>query len=681
MELCYRQDNNGKELIVEKLHKNIRIMKHTLKFLAAGLVLVATSLTISAQTTYNIENGIATAKRVDQNDDGTYKVHLETYATGESTTFSTSKPSDIILVLDVSTSMVNNRYPVGSQTTRLAALKTAASNFVDIVYSKAREARQTDEGFDGNRIAIVSFGGWVTDNTNGWKDVEENQTSLKSTINGLTTGNSGTWTSSGLRVAIENYLDGNPRSAREDANLTVVLFTDGEPTVVGTQTVDGQRVTQNTTFHPYIANNSVYYSHLMKSTYNAKVFTVTLLGNNPDNRVIPLAELISSNYPDANATFQSSNAWTYNSSTGRVSATGLSYGDPNNDGIAYHQNVGQQDLNSIFEAIAESAGSAEAEVGSSTQVRDVVSNSFTLPDNVKPADVSVSIWSINPDGIGWTEDSEYDTSDITPVVGTNNSGNSTVTVEGFDYSKDDEEEGRGDGNWVGVRIPDPRDLTQNFYAGRKLVIEFNVEVREGVTGGDTQTNTSESGVYVYNAETQQYECKNYYDVPEKQLPINIKITKTGLRHGESATFEIFKIGPQTNDDGSIVYNALGKPVPNENGSTSTDPEERGWAEWSKVILTNLGADGAKVEKTLKNLNPNYVYLVLEDDWSWSYTTTGSTSGVQSTSSVTVNPFSFKNEEKTTAVKHAEAVMINHFATSEEGEASTQHGKSSKVESF
>lgn len=656
-------------------------MKHTFRFFAAGLILVATSLTISAQT-YNIENGIATAKSVDQNDDGTYKVHLETYATGESTTFSTSIPSDIILVLDVSTSMVNNRYPVGSTTTRLAALKTAAASFVDVVREKAVQARQTDEDFDGNRIAIVSFGGWVTDNTNGWMDVEANSTSLKTTINGLSTGNRGTWTSSGLRVAIENYLDGNPRSAREDANLTVVLFTDGEPTVVGNNvTVDGKSVNQDITFHPYIANNSVYYSHLMKSNYKAKVFTVTLLGNNVDNRVIPFAELISSNYPSANATFQSSNEWTYHSSSGTVSATGLVYGEQNDDGIAYHQNVGQQDLNSIFEAIAESAGSAEAEVGSSTQVRDVVSNSFTLPQGVEPDDISVSVWSIDSDGEGWTEDTEYDTSGIIPVVGTNDSGNSTVTVQGFDYSKDDEDERLGDGNWVGVRIPDPKDLTQNFYAGRKLVIEFNVEVKDGVTGGDTQTNTSESGVYVYNEETKQYECKNYYSIPEKQLPINIKITKTGLRHGESATFEIFKIDPKTNDDGSIVFNALGKPVPNENGSTSTDPEKRGWAEWSKVILTNLGNDGAKVEKTLKNLNPNFVYLVLEDDWSWSYTTTGSASGVQTTSSVTVNPFSFKNVEKTTAVKHAEAVMINHFATSAQGEASTQHGKSSKVESF
>ena len=41
----------------------------------------------------------------------------------------------------------------------------------------------------------------------------------------------------------------------------------------------------------------------------------------------------------------------------------------------------------------------------------------------------------------------------------------------------------------------------------------------------------------------------------------IKISKTGLRHGESATFEIKRSVPKTDDKGNIMYNALGKPVP------------------------------------------------------------------------------------------------------------------------
>lgn len=85
------------------------------------------------------------------------------------------------------------------------------------------------------------------------------------------------------------------------------------------------------------------------------------------------------------------------------------------------------------------------------------------------------------------------------------------------------------------------------------------------------------------------------------------------------------------------------------------------------------------------LDPYWVYMVLEDDWGWAYTMTGDTNqvgdeGTYTTSSVEVNPFRFHNEEKTYAVKHAEAIRINHFKSSERN-ADVEHTKSSKVESF
>ena len=72
--------------------------------------------------------------------------------------------------------------------------------------------------------------------------------------------------------------------------------------------------------------------------------------------------------------------------------------------------------------------------------------------------------------------------------------------------------------------------------------------------------------------------------------------------------------------------------------------------------------------------------MVEDDWGWAYETTGAAS-VQTTSTVEVNPFTFTNKEKEGVLKHAEAVMINHFATSADGKAETEHYKSSKVEHF
>ena len=267
-------------------------------------------------------------------------------------------------------------------------------------------------------------------------------------------------------------------------------------------------------------------------------------------------------------------------------------------------------------------------------------------------------------------------------------------VSGFDYSLDDTSTGAGDGNWVGERVPDPLDPSKNFWAGKKLVIEFKIIANEAATGGvGSATNTSDSGVYVYNKETEQYDKINTFDIPHENLPVNITIKKDGLRIGESATFEIMRIRPKGwNKDGATIeekmanveYNIINKPLPYTDNLATEDKEgkgETGWWTFTKVILTNTTeTNGAVVSKTLLSLDPNYVYVVVEDDWGWAYRTTGATS-VQTTSTVEVNPFTFTNEEKDGVLKHAEAVMINHFATSADGKAETEHYKSSKVEHF
>ena len=170
---------------------------------------------------------------------------------------------------------------------------------------------------------------------------------------------------------------------------------------------------------------------------------------------------------------------------------------------------------------------------------------------------------------------------------------------------------------------------------------------------------------------------NPYEIPHTARPINIKIQKTGLRVGESATFEIQRAEPRKDENGNIVYNALGKPEPKLNAAGEED-----FSTWSKVVLTNKSdTDGALVVKTLLALDPSWVYKVTEDDWGWAYDTKGE-GGVQTTSTVEVNPFKFVNtpNEKATKYKHAEAVTINHFATSATaGDAREEHYKSSKTD--
>ena len=110
----------------------------------------------------------------------------------------------------------------------------------------------------------------------------------------------------------------------------------------------------------------------------------------------------------------------------------------------------------------------------------------------------------------------------------------------------------------------------------------------------------------------------------------------------------------------------------------------GWDDWSKVILTNKGADNASVLKTLYALDPGWVYMVVEDDWGWAYELTGESSH-ETTSDCELNPFTFHNRLRTEnaagdpIVKHAEAVTINHFQTKDGSEvAREEHYKSSKT---
>ena len=88
-------------------------MKHTFKYILFISALFSFSMTSFAQdvrdTYHNEGKGVATGKQVSgPNDDGSYTITLETFATGESVSITQSLPADIVLVLDLSQSMTQN---------------------------------------------------------------------------------------------------------------------------------------------------------------------------------------------------------------------------------------------------------------------------------------------------------------------------------------------------------------------------------------------------------------------------------------------------------------------------------------------------------------------------------------------------------------------------------------------
>lgn len=78
----------------------------------------------------------------------------------------------------------------------------------------------------------------------------------------------------------------------------------------------------------------------------------------------------------------------------------------------------------------------------------------------------------------------------------------------------------------------------------------------------------------------------------------------------------------------------------------------------KLVVTGNGKEFT--ESRISALAPNYVYMLWEDDWSWTYQTQDQ-NGKITTRGATVNPFKITNKPGED-VKHSEAIVTNDFKT-------------------
>ena len=476
------------------------------------------------------------------NSDGTYKIRLESYSTGTVTQQTTTKPTDIVLVLDQSGSMAEKfskvsranadkeagktegayltpndeelRYKDGKweyyhdgffggqweaysgntfYSSRLLALKTAATTFVNQVSKEA-----TENGVD-HRIAIVGFSsdgynnteiltGCAVNNNNGVQYVAKPSSgtsrdyskyisacgtalvtpqSAKAAINYLEAAG-GTETDKGVQMA-KDILD-NDSKKNDDRNRVVVLFTDGVP-LIYTNEYDSQSTTDR-------ANRAISISNGIcdKATvYTVGVFsgangdlsnglpanTGNWNGANKPNRFM---HLVSSNYPDATA----------------MNVTGEKNSSLKNDDSYYLSAGDAATLNSIFEKIGSNISTPSIELGAEAQVRDIVSPYFTAPANADGITVYAEKAAYSGGEYTWTRDDTC--KGMTAAV-----NGSTVTVTGFDY----------DANFVsqtGRKETNPKE--NGDFHGRRLVVEFNVTVKPEFLGGNyVPTNRPDSGVY------------------------------------------------------------------------------------------------------------------------------------------------------------------------------------------
>ena len=594
--------------------------------------------------------------------DSTYDNLFQSTTTGIAYATSMSDP-----IVTNAVSSVDGVTTIYKGTSRLSELQSAVCEFIDQIDDNDKNKVNADGSVSernprlGNKLSILVFAGNAFGN-NSYKVIQSLEAignldidDLKSDVNAFTL-------ASGTKPK-DAFVEANSQlsNAGSGHTKTIVFFTDGQADDQGDVVSNAKTCKDN----------------------NTTVYSIAMFGSALGSTSEPyiMLQRVSSNYPNA---------------TGMGSGQA---GTGGSDDAGYFFDVSEEgNLSQVFTKIAGNitSGSSNPSIEAHTRVSDGITSSFRVPNGFDASKVVVYTVDHDPEEEdGWypipthsvpattsfgnahvhqltvvTSGTDYLTDDSKVLVSIiQKDGRDYVLVEGFDYAKDDTSIGAGDGNWVGRRYKNG----EFFYAGKKLVIEFNIVATDNTTGGDnTQTNTSDSGLFIWNEETGGYDPLVRYEVPNADIPINIVIKKRGLRHGESATIQIYW-APQ-----STEYNTTTGKLNPDLTTPWFGNSDGGWGNFSKVILTNKGDDGAEVVETLLCLDPKYVYMLVEDDWGWAYNLVNDT---LDTSKQVDNPFIFVNEEKSNTVKHAEAATINRFGENLYGKERTETVKSSKVESF
>ena len=618
-------------------------------------------------------DGLEMDKRIlSVNDDGSYTIRLEAYTTGSVTSVDTTKPTDIIAVIDQSGSMAqdmtsytynevyslkqsqtyyvqrNGSYiPVtwcsnckawtngcgsilfwhdsgtsytpktsaadtatdhvqfytrggATTTTRLDALRAAMTNFAKSVAEKAKGADKqlgTNDDVD-HRIAIVGFSSDVNSYENtelltgvnittgqyygknpvtnvsapyyyptGYRmngaqygnitstqyanalqsrQLESGRTSVTNAIGALTA-HGGTETLDGLTMA-ENILENSAGTGR---NRVVILFTDGD--------TNSDRV------------DVINKAYSLKNTYGATVYTVGIFeganGKPPitkdTSKENALMHRVSSNYPNATAEYGFFGSYKYKDGVLNPNLKG--------DDSYYLSAKDSDALNNIFQKISQQVSESSMDLGSTTQIKDVVSPYFTMPTNTSDVTVEAVACTGYVNGEPtWAADGTALTDAVSIDPDTR-----TVTVSKFDFQR----------NFVAENGRDESDATQSgIFHGRKLVITFTVKPQEGFWGGNNvPTNGADSGIYKDDGTK-----VGTFDVPTVNVPLNVPDLTA-----ENKNIYLYGETPAASDLGTF-------PVPTGEDAWKTAYVDIGSLEMNPSTISNTeDTTGIKLSVTVE----------------------------------------------------------------------------------
>lgn len=501
-----------------------------------------------------LDDGLKLEKTVTPNANGGYTVHLEAYTTGTVTTTTTTKPCDIVLVLDQSHSMAydfSGEVTTKNSASRQYAMKQAVNTFIGAVADKYN-AEKSD-----HRIAVVTFDnkasvlqGWtlVTPAETDTAESPSGETALKAKINGLPPKPpiGATNVGAGMQRAQGLMSDGSYAGTNTDRQKVVVLFTDGVPTT-------------QSDFDTTVANGAIQSAKALKDS-GATVYSVGIFkGANPNEMYgasgfdpnsngavnskwvkdkwgffpgtdFPEADrpagnrflnLLSSNFEDATEVGlkRKTNGW----GVLHYKITYTITQNFNQNATGYYKNAADSaSLKTIFTSISQTIGTANIDLGSETVIKDIVTPYFTVPQNAN----GVHLYTADYNGSTFGEQQKVGS----PVTAAIDLATRAVNVSGFDFNK----------YYVSTnKKPD------NTY-GKKLIIEFDVSVADGFLGGNqVPTNDGQSGIYAkgtmikaFDVPTQDVEVKSITPMADPEtIYLGDSANLQELVH-QNATFDV-----------------------------------------------------------------------------------------------------------------------------------------------
>lgn len=421
--------------------------------------------------------GLVMSKTVTKGEgDDQFLLTLEAFATGTTRTDTKEIPLDIVLVLDTSSSMSRNFdgniWVVADKDRRLTALKTAVNNFAESVAAKAKGSDGQYGGEDdvNYRIAVVEFASEAYNLTNGLVDMDTSRglTQVKNAVSGLQAGGD-TYPATGLDMA-NSIFDANPISGDGQRGRVVIMFTDGYPAENGTDNINYT-----------LCDNAIASAQTSKRTYGATVYTVGIFsGANPNSNIDTNFDY--GNRRDAEKQLVAANRYMHYTSSNFQNAKSLRNGGEKSGSSYYLAASNANSLNDVFKSISQTIGSTPVELTRTSVLRDVISDSFTLPEgytdgDIKAYSVSCESSTKNADGTytyTWKTTPDADKYDVTVA-----DDNKTINVTDFDYAA----------NWV-----DQYDVGGSKSHGKKLVVEIPIVLDPDATGS-VDTNGPASGIY------------------------------------------------------------------------------------------------------------------------------------------------------------------------------------------